>query len=90
MPIQVTRALLSVALDGSLSKAAMRTDPYFGFEIPEKIDGIDDKILNPRTTWTDPDAYDAQAVKLVRMFIDNFAKFEDHVDTDVKSAAPAA
>ena len=83
-------ALLAGALDGTLEKAEMRKDPYFGFEIPTSIEGVDDKILNPRETWTDADAYDAQATKLVGMFIKNFAKFEAHVETDVLSAAPAA
>ncbi|MGI9464784.1 MAG: phosphoenolpyruvate carboxykinase (ATP), partial [Aestuariivirgaceae bacterium] len=90
MPIQATRALLAGALDGSLENAEMRKDPYFGFEIPTSIAGVDDKILNPRETWADAEAYDAQATKLVGMFIKNFAKFEAHVETDVLSAAPAA
>ena len=45
--------------------------------------------MNPRDTWADKAAYDAQAQKLVKMFIENFAKFEDHVDPDVRAAAPA-
>ena len=90
MPILATRALLAGALDGSLAKAEMRKDPYFGFEIPTTIAGVDDKILNPRETWADAQAYDAQAIKLVGMFIENFAKFQDHVEADVMSAAPAA
>ena len=90
MPIQVTRALLAGALDGSLAKADMRKDPYFGFEVPTSMAGVDDNILNPRQTWADPKAYDAQAVKLVGMFVENFAKFEAHVEPDVMSAAPAA
>ena len=34
MPIQVTRNLLSAALDGSLNRAEFRTDPYFGLSVP--------------------------------------------------------
>ena len=90
MPIKATRALLSAALDGSLADVDMRKDPYFGFEVPVTLDGVDDKILDPRRTWADAAAYDAQAVKLVGMFIENFTKFEKHVDTEVMSAAPAA
>jgi phosphoenolpyruvate carboxykinase (ATP) len=88
MPIKVTRALLSAALDGTLKSAQMRTDPHFGFQVPVAVPGIDAKILDPRQTWADKAAYDAQAVKLVQMFRKNFEKFEAHVAADVKAAAP--
>ena len=88
MPIAATRALLAAALDGSLSTARFRTDPNFGFEVPIDAPGVDAKILDPRATWSDKAAYDAQARRLVGMFIDNFAGFEDHVDAAVRSAAP--
>lgn len=88
MPIKATRALLAAALDGSLNDAPMRTDPFFGFEVPTKVPGVDDSILNPRETWGDKEAYDKQARKLVQMFVDNFEKFDAHVDTDVRDAAP--
>ena len=88
MPIKETRALLNAALDGSLLSAEMRVDANFGFEVPVSVTGVDDKLLNPRGTWADADAYDKQAKALVSMFIDNFKKFEDHVDPDVRDAAP--
>ena len=50
----------------------------------------DPAILNPRDTWADKADYDATAAKLVNLFIDNFAKFADHVDQGVKEAAPTA
>ena len=88
MPIRATRALLAAALDGSLSRADFRTDPNFGFEVPLAVPGVDAAILDPRSTWADPLAYDRQAARLVGMFIDNFARFEEHVDAHVLSAAP--
>lgn len=88
MPIKATRALLSAALDGSLNGAEFRTDPFFGFAVPVAVPGVDQAILDPRATWADKAAYDRQAKKLVGMFIDNFAKFEDHVDQAVLGAAP--
>jgi phosphoenolpyruvate carboxykinase (ATP) len=90
MPIKATRALLNAALDGSLGSVEMRTDEHFGFQVPAEVAGIDTRILTPRDTWADPAAYDAQAQKLVRMFIENFQKFESHVDPDVRAAAPSA
>ena len=88
MPIRVTRALLNAALDGSLNDAEFRTDPNFGFQVPVAVPGVDSAILNPRETWPDPAAYDATAGRLVSMFIENFAQFEDHVDEGVRQAAP--
>lgn len=87
MPIKATRALLSAALDGSLNDVAFRRDPNFGFEVPVSVPGVDDTLLDPRATWADPAAYDAQAQKLVRMFADNFAQYADHIDDEVRAAA---
>ncbi|KQT64348.1 MULTISPECIES: phosphoenolpyruvate carboxykinase [unclassified Aureimonas] len=89
MPIKATRALLAAALDGSLKSAEFRTDPNFGFEVPVAVPGVDTAILDPRSTWADPAAYDAQAAKLVDMFRRNFQKFEAHVDSAVIEAAPS-
>jgi phosphoenolpyruvate carboxykinase (ATP) len=88
MPIKVTRALLSAALDGTLKTVQMRKDDQFGFDVPVEVPGVDTRILNPRETWADKAAYDKQATKLVQMFRDNFRKFEAHVGADVKAAAP--
>jgi phosphoenolpyruvate carboxykinase (ATP) len=88
MPIKATRALLAAALDGTLAEAEMRIDPHFRFRVPVAVPGVDPKILNPRDTWADKAAYDAQARKLVQMFRENFGKFEAHVGADVLQAAP--
>lgn len=90
MPIKATRTLLSAALDGSLNGADFRKDANFGFMVPQTVPGVDSAILEPRTTWDNPQAYDDQARKLVGMFTDNFARFEAHVDSDVLDAAPLA
>ena len=88
MPIKITRALLSAALEGTLKTAKMRIDPHFGFEVPVAVPGVDAKILDPRETWADKAAYDRQAVRLVQMFRENFKKFEAHVGAEIKDAAP--
>lgn len=87
MPIKATRALLTAALDGSLNDVEFRKDPNFGFEVPVSVPGVEDKLLDPRQTWADPTAYDAQAKKLVGMFSDNFAQYADKIDDDVRAAA---
>ncbi|MDS1136999.1 phosphoenolpyruvate carboxykinase [Nitratireductor indicus] len=88
MPIKVTRGLLNAALRGELNEVEFRTDPHFGFAVPVAVPGIDSSLLDPRSTWADKAAYDAQARRLVGMFIDNFEKFETHVDASVRDAAP--
>ena len=88
MPIAVTRALLTAALNGSLKNVEFRKDPNFGFEVPVSVPGVDSSFLDPRSTWADPVAYDAQAARLAGMFIDNFAKFANYVEEEVLGAAP--
>jgi len=90
MPIKATRALLSAALDGSLNSVAFRNDPNFGFDVPVSVPGIDDALLDPRSTWADAAAYDAQARTLVEMFAENFAQYEPFVGDDVKAVALSA
>lgn len=87
MPIQATRALLTAALDGSLSAAKFRRDPNFGFEVPVMVPGVDTGLLDPRSTWADKAAYDAAAQKLVGMFADNFGQYLPFIGADVKAAA---
>jgi phosphoenolpyruvate carboxykinase (ATP) len=88
MPIKATRALLNAALDGSLNDAEFRVDENFGFEVPVAVPGVDPSILDPRGTWADKADYDSTAAKLVGLFVDNFAKFEAHVEAGVRDAAP--
>ena len=86
MPIQATRALLSAALSGELAGVEYRTDPIFGFEVPVSVPGVSDGLLDPRTTWADPEAYDEKARELAKMFNDNFAKFD--ADDNLVEAGP--
>jgi phosphoenolpyruvate carboxykinase (ATP) len=88
MPIAVTRALLAQALGGKLARAAMAVDPWFGFEVPLAAEGVERQILNPRETWGDAGAYDAQARKLCGLFGKNFTRFEAQVEKDVIAAGP--
>ncbi len=90
MPIRVTRRLLTAALDGSLNRADFRTDPYFGFSVPTSVPGVEPHILYPVKTWQDKAAFAEMSGKLVDMFRTNFTKFEQHVDADVRAAAPAS
>jgi phosphoenolpyruvate carboxykinase (ATP) len=86
MPIAATRALLRAALSGELGNVQYRTDELFGFEVPVEVPGVDSKLLDPRSTWSDPAAYDKKAKKLAKMFSDNFEKFS--ADDNLVKAGP--
>jgi phosphoenolpyruvate carboxykinase (ATP) len=88
MPIKVTRTLLAAALDGSLKNTKFRTDPYFGFRVPTQLGGVEPHLLYPQKTWQNKLEFDQTARKLVDMFQKNFVQFEEHVDPDVRAAAP--
>ncbi|MEM9011515.1 MAG: phosphoenolpyruvate carboxykinase [Pseudomonadota bacterium] len=90
MPIRATRALLTAALAGRLDGAEFRRDPNFGFEVPASVAGVSDVLLNPRRTWDDAAAYDAQAQRLARMFAENFERYVPHVGDDVLAEAVKA
>ena len=90
MPIKATRTLLTAALNGSLKNAHFRTDPYFGFSVPTSVPGVEPHLLSPEKTWKDKSEFDKTARGLVKMFQDNFVKFEAQVDADVRAAAPEA
>lgn len=50
--------------------------PYFDFEIPTALPGVDPKILDPRDTYAEAAQWDAKAKDLAERFIKNFKKFE--------------
>jgi phosphoenolpyruvate carboxykinase (ATP) len=87
MPIAATRALLQAALSGELDGVEYRVDEVFGVEVPVEVHGVDSKLLDPRSTWSDAAAYDVKAHELAQMFRDNFARFED-VAPGVSAAGP--
>ena len=82
--------MLTAALTGKLDDAQYRRDDNFGFEVPVAVAGVSDLLLDPRRTWDDKSAYDAQARKLAEMFAQNFAQYEAHVDDEVMQIAVTA
>jgi phosphoenolpyruvate carboxykinase (ATP) len=72
--IATTRRLVTAALGGALDAVATRPDPVFGLNVPVAVEGIEPRLLTPRETWADKDAYDTQAKRLVGLFAANFRK----------------
>jgi phosphoenolpyruvate carboxykinase (ATP) len=85
--LEYTRAIVNAALAGDLDKVKTQKDPVFGLAIPIEIKGVPSNVLNPRETWPNPAAYDAQAKKLAGMFRENFEKI-GNVDAATKNAGP--
>jgi phosphoenolpyruvate carboxykinase (ATP) len=88
MKIAHTRAMINAALAGQLDTVSYRTHPIFNVDVPTTCPGVPDGVLDPRSTWPSPQAYDDQARKLAAMFAENFKKFEKDVEPSVKQAGP--
>lgn len=74
--IKDTRGIIDAILDGAILKADTKKIPYFDFEVPTSLDGVDSKILDPRDTYTDASIWDEKAKDLASRFIKNFHKYE--------------
>ena len=88
MPISATRALLRAALEGDLDDVEYREHPIFGLRVPVEVPGVEPKLLDPRSTWRDPEAYDRKARGLARMFRDNFEQFAETAGEKITAAGP--
>ncbi|MGI6212445.1 MAG: phosphoenolpyruvate carboxykinase (ATP) [Anaerovoracaceae bacterium] len=88
MKLKYTRAMITAALNGDLTKVDYQHDDRFNLEIPTSCPNVPSDILNPRDTWADKDAYDKQADRLAKMFIDNFAKKYPNMPKEVVDAGP--
>ena len=74
--IRDTRGIIDAILDGSILKAETKTIPYFNFEVPTALPGVDPKILDPRDTYANAAEWEEKAKDLAGRFIKNFAKYE--------------
>lgn len=90
MPIQSTRAIIRGILSGELAAAETVTDPIFGLHVPTSCEGVEDGLLDARSTWADPAAYDAQAERLAAMFIKNFDQYAGDARPEILAAGPIA
>ena len=70
--IQNTRVMITAILDGSIEHSDFEVEPVFGLDCPQSLKGVNSDVLNPRSAWDNPGAYDRQADELVNLFIENF------------------
>ena len=76
--IKDTRGIIDAILNGDIKNAPTKTIPYFGFEVPTELPGVDTAILDPRDTYANPAQWDEKAKDLAARFIKNFKKYESN------------
>ena len=74
--IKDTRGIIDAILGGAILKAPTKKIPYFDFEVPTVLEGVDTNILDPRDTYANPAEWEEKAKDLAGRFIKNFAKYE--------------
>ena len=88
MKIAYTRAMIRAALSGQLDNVGYERHPVFNIEVPTSCPDVPATVLDPRGTWADKAAYDAQAAKLAKMFVENFKTNFADADPKVAAAGP--
>ena len=74
--IKDTRGIIDAILNGEVLKAPTKKLPYFDFEVPTSLPGVNPEILDPRDTYKDPAEWDKKAKDLAQRFVKNFVKYE--------------
>ncbi len=90
MHLPYTRAMVAAALDGTLDTVPYEKESFFGLSIPTSCPNVPDEVLNPRQTWADQKAYDAQARTMVERFEKGFAQFKQEVSKAIAEAGPSS
>ena len=74
--IKDTRGIIDAILNGDINNAPTKTIPYFNFEVPTELNGVDKNILDPRDTYADAKVWEERAKDLASRFNKNFVKYE--------------
>ncbi len=73
--IRDTRGIIDAILGGDILNAPTKKIPFFDFEVPTALPGVDPAILDPRDTYADAAQWEEKAKDLASRFIKNFAKY---------------
>jgi phosphoenolpyruvate carboxykinase (ATP) len=72
----LTRGIIDAILNGDINNVPTKKIPYFDFEVPTVLNGVDTGILDPRDTYADASQWEEKAKDLAGRFIKNFKKYE--------------
>ncbi len=88
--IKDTRGIIDAILGGAINNAPTKKIPYFNFEVPTELEGVDTNILDPRNTYADASEWDVKAKDLAGRFIKNFSKYEGNKEgKELVAAGPS-
>ena len=73
--IKDTRGIIDAILNGDIQNAPTKTIPYFNFEVPTELPGVDSNILDPRDTYQDVSQFEEKSKDLASRFNKNFVKY---------------
>ncbi len=83
-----TRSMVSAALEGKLDDVEYEKHSIFGLAMPKSCPEVPSELLNPRKTWEDKEKYDKKANELAKAFIENFEKYADQANQEIRAAEP--
>ena len=85
--LPITRKIIHKILDGTINSCEFEIDPFFGFQIPTKLDDLNSDLLLPKRMWKNEKNYFSAAKELIEKFQANFAEYEINDDL-VKNSGP--
>ncbi len=89
MSIKDTRACVNGILEGTIDMSNAKTTDIFGLHIPQSVPGVKPEVLDPQNTWDDKEEFKQTSLKLAKMFIENFKKYQtEDMEIDFSAAGP--
>jgi len=88
IPLKYTRAMITAILEGGLEDTTFLNYGAFKLAIPAEVAGVPSKILDPRSTWKDKEAYDNKEQYLVSLFTKNIEQFVESGEEEFLNAGP--
>lgn len=85
--INLTREIVTQALNGTLKKAVFRHDRIFNLSVPQSIPKIPKEVLDQQQTWKNKKKYLKKAKELANLFRVNFQRFPDAAE-EIKNSGP--
>lgn len=86
--LKYTRAIIDSIHQDAFMDVEWKKDEQFGFQVPVSCPGVPPELLWPKSTWNDPEQYEAVKEQLIQLFRENFRQFKSQVNADIIAAGP--